>query len=123
MYQLPDLSAVLENLDIEKIANSLFTKGLDLLRNVYGSVIGEVSPDRTASTVLETSLKHFLPKELTPEISNYFSRIALRTLVGLPAIDINDRDKDAIHRLRGSISWISKKKVDVTEIVRDMRDG
>lgn len=123
MYRLLDLSKGLENLDMGKIANTQFIKGLDFLRSVFGSVIGEASMDRTASIVLETSSKYLLPKDLTPEMSNYFSRIALRTLVGLPIIDINDRDKDAVHKLKGSISWISKKEIDVTEIIRDIRDG
>lgn len=123
MYRLLDLSASLQNLDVGKTANTLFIKGLDFLRSAYSSAMGEVSPDRTTSAILETSLKHFFPEELIPEMSSYSSRISLRTLVGLPLIDINDRDKDAIHRLKGSISWISKKKVDVTETIRSMRDG
>jgi len=123
MYRLIDLSKVLENLNIGKIANTLLIKGLNSLRSMFSSVIGEASIDITASIVLETSSKCFLTKEMTPEMSNYFSRIALRTLVGLPVIDINYRDKDAVHKLKGSISWISKRKIDVTEIIRDIRDG
>lgn len=123
MYRLLDFSASLENLNIEKTANTMFAKRFEFLRHVYGSLIGEMSPDRTSSIVLETSLKRFFHKELTPEVSNYYSRMSLRSLVGLPVIDINGRDNDAVPRLKGSISWISKKKVDVTEIIRDMRDG
>ncbi len=123
MYRLLDFSASLENLNIEKTANTMFAKRFEFLRHVYDSLIGEISPDRTSSIVLETSLKRFFHKELTPEVSNYYSRMSLRSLVGLPVIDINGRDNDAVPRLKGSISWISKKKVDVTEIIRDMRDG
>jgi len=123
MYRLLDFSTSLENLNIEKTANTMFAKRFEFLRHVYDSLIGEISPDRTSSIVLETSLKRFFHKELTPEVSNYYSRMSLRSLVGLPVIDINGRDNDAVPRLKGSISWISKKKVDVTEIIRDMRDG
>jgi hypothetical protein len=101
----------------------MFTKSFEVLRHVYDSLMGERSPDKTSSTVLEASLRHFFPKELTYEVSNYHQRMSLRSLVGLPAIDINYRDNDAILRLKGSISWMSKKKVDVTEIIRDIRDG
>lgn len=122
MYRLLDVSPVFENFDLRKVANIVLTKSFSFLEEIFGNA-GEISPNSIASAVLESSLKQFVPKEMTPEVSNYYSRMSLRTLVGLPTIDINDRDDDAILRLRGSISWISKKKVDVTEIIRDMRDG
>lgn len=122
MYNPLDMSVGFRNLDLGKTANAVLLKCLGFMERTLGSTI-KASLNHAAEAVLESSLKQLIPKEMTPEMSDYLSRVALRTLVGLPRIDINDRDDDAILRLKGSISWIGKKKVDVTEIIRDMRDG
>jgi hypothetical protein len=123
MYFLPDFSLTFKNLDLRKVSNSILSKNFDLLIGIFKRLIETVSPVDTAEFMLESSLKHYIPKEITPEISAYLSRITLRSLFGLPSIGISSRDKDAIRKLKGSISWISKNKIDVTESIRKMREG
>jgi len=50
----------------------------------------------------------------------YYSRVNLRLLLGLSPK--YKEDPEAIKALSGSISWITNKKIDVTEIIRNMRD-
>lgn len=122
MYRLLDVSSVFENFDLRKTGNIILMKSFDFLERMLGNT-SKTSPSNTAEVVLKSSLQQFIPREMTPEMSNYLARVALRTLVGLPPIEINARDKDAISKLKGSISWISKEKIDVTEIIREMRDS
>lgn len=122
MYRLSDVSSIFENFDLRKTGNIILMKSFDFLEGMLGNV-GKTSPSNTANVILRSSLQQFIPREMTPEMSNYLARVALRTLVGLPLIEITAKDKDAISKLKGSISWISEKKIDVTEIIREMRDS
>lgn len=122
MY-FPDFSSTLENLDLKKTGASILEKNLDFLRGIYKHFMENISPITTTGLVLETYLEHCTPKEITPEMSEYLSRMTLRTLVGLPSININTKKKDAIKKLEGSISWITKEKIDVTEFIREMRES
>jgi 5,10-methenyltetrahydromethanopterin hydrogenase len=121
MYRLLDISAVFENLDLRKVANIVLMKSFSFLEGIFGD-IGETSPNQIASAVLEGSLKRLIPKEMPPEVSDYLSRNTLRSIAGLSPIEINTMDKDAIRKLKGSISWLTKGKIDVTEIIREMRE-
>jgi len=122
MYRMLDVSLVLENFDLQKIANTVLIKSLDFLEKIFGDT-SRASPSHAADAVLESSIQHFIPREMTPEMSNYLSRVALRALVGLPPIEIHIRDRDALRKLKGSIAWISKEKIDVTESIRRMRES
>ncbi|MCJ7634548.1 hypothetical protein MUP77_19420 [Candidatus Bathyarchaeota archaeon] len=121
MYRLLDVSSVLENLDLGKVASAVLTKSFSFVEGFFGDT-RETSPSFIASAVLENSLKQLFPKEMTPEVTDYLSRTALRSIVGLSPIEIGGRDKDAITKLKGSISWLTKEKIDVTEIIREMRE-
>ena len=121
MYRLLEVSSVFENFDLRKVANIVLMKSFSFLEGIFGDT-GEMSPNHIASAVLESSLKQLVPKEITPEVTDYLSRNTLRSLVGLSPIDINTRDKDALRKLKGSISWLSKEKIDITEIIREMRE-
>jgi len=121
MYRLLDVSSVFESFDLRKVANVVLIKSFSFLAGIFGDA-GETSPNHIASAVLESSLKHLVPKEMTPEVTDYLSRSTLRSIVGLSPIEINTMDKDALHKLKGSISWLSKEKIDVTEIIREMRE-
>ena len=50
-----------------------------------------------------------------------YSAMKLRTLVGLSPC--YEQDDKAIRSLDGSVSWVSKKKVDATKLIRDLRDN
>ena len=121
MYCLLDVSSVFENLDLRKTADTILMKSLGFLERAIGFTIKQ-SQNHIAEAVLESSLKHLIPKEMSPEISDYLSRTALRSMIGLMPIEVGARDKDAILKLKGSISWLSKEKIDVTEIIREMRE-
>jgi len=122
MYRLLDLSLALENLDLGKVASAVLTKSFSFVQGFFGDT-GETSPSFIASAVLANSLRQLIPKEMTPEVTDYLSRTALRSIVGLSPIKIGSRDKDAITKLKGSISWLTKEKIDVTEIIREMRES
>lgn len=67
-------------------------------------------------------LKQILPKPmLIPE--DRYKRLNLRLLVGLPPISKQDENPESIKELGGCISWISKNKIDVTELIREIRDN
>jgi predicted regulator of amino acid metabolism with ACT domain len=121
MYQLLDVSSLLENFDLRKTANIVLMKSFSILEGILGGA-ERTSPNHVASAVLESSLKHLIPKEISPEVADYLSRNTLRSIVGLRPIEINTTDKDAIRKLKGSISWLSKEKIDITEIIREMRE-
>jgi len=121
MYRLLDMSAVFEDFDLRKVANVVLMKSFSFLEGIFGDA-GEISPNQIASAVLESSLERLVPKEITPEVTDYLSRNTLRSIIGLSPIQINTIDKDAIRKLKGSISWLSKEKINVTEIIREMRE-
>jgi len=121
MYRLLDVSLALQNLDLGKTASAILIKSFSFVEGFFGDTT-EASPSFIASAVLENSLKQLIPKEMTPEVTDYLARTALRSIVGLSPIDIGSRDKDAIIKLKGSISWLTQKKIDVTEIIREMRE-
>lgn len=121
MYVPLDFSLMFENINLGKISGLILAENFDFLKRMFNSAIG-MSPSNRAEAVLESSLKRIIPTEIPPEMSTYLSRVALRSIVGLKPIEINAKDKGAIRKLKGSISWISKEKMDVTEIIRDMRD-
>lgn len=58
-----------------------------------------------------------------PKVEDYSQRLILRSLVGLPYISLSDERPTAINELSGSISWIVRKKINVTEFLREMRDS
>jgi hypothetical protein len=116
-----DISLGFGHLDLRKTANNVLLKCLDFVQKALSSTI-ETSPNQTAETVLENSLKQFIPAGITPEVADYLSRNTLRAIVGLPPIQINATDKDAIRKLKGSVSWLSKEKINVTDIIREMRE-
>lgn len=118
----PDFSPIADNLDLKKTVVSVLQKNFDFLRDVYKRSMENFSPTVTAQLILKSSLERCTPKDFTPEISEYLSRMALRNLVGLPSFEINVKKKDAIEKLEGSISWITKEKIDVTEFIREMRE-
>lgn len=117
-----DFWSIADNLDLRKTVSSVLQKNLDLLRAMYTRNIENFSPPITARLILESSLERCTPKEITPEMSQYFSRMALRNLVGLPSLEMNTKEKDAIKKLEGSISWMTKEKIDVTDFIREIRD-
>jgi len=120
MYRQLGISSGFGNLDLGKTAN-IVLENLDFPKKIFGYTI-ETSPDHVAKAILENSLKQFVPEEMPPEVSDYLSRNTLRSIVGLSPIEIGTIDKDAIRKLKGSISWLSKGKIDVTEIIRQMRE-
>lgn len=121
MYRQSGISSGFGNLDLGKTANAVLSRSFDFLERVLGYAI-ETSPNHVAKAILENSLKQLVPKEMPPEVLDYLSRNTLRSIVGLSTIEINTIDKDAIRKLKGSISWLSKEKIDVTEIIREMRE-
>ena len=53
--------------------------------------------------------------------SDFNARLSLRSMLGLsPAFK---EDANAIEHLSGSISWITREKIDVTSMLRKMRDN
>jgi len=74
------------------------------------------------TTVIQSTLRlqkqmlGFLPKEK----EDYYSRLYLRSLCGLPPMPI--RVNDNIQELKGAISGIVGKKINVTDMIRDLRD-
>lgn len=121
MY-FPDFVSILDNLDLKKTVASILEKNFDFVRGIYQDVIKNISPITTSKSMLEISLEQCILREITPEMSEYLSRMALRTLVGLPPIEIDTRKKDAMKKLEGSISWMTKEKIDVTEFIREIRE-
>ena len=121
MY-FPDFSSILDNLDLKKTGASILEKNFDFLRGVYKGIIESISPITTSESMLETSLEKCILAEITPEMSEYLSRMALRSLFGLPSIGIESKDTDAIKKMEGSISWLTKEKINVTEIMREIRE-
>lgn len=121
MY-FPDFLSIADNLDLRKTVSSVLQKDLNFLKEMYKRSIENFSPAITAQLVLESSLEQCTPKEITPEVAQYLSRMALRNLVGLPSLEINTKKKDAIKKLEGSISWMTKEKIDVTELIREIRE-
>lgn len=57
---------------------------------------------------------------LLPHQEDY-SRLNLRLALGLPPVF--EEDPEAIRSLEGAISNITKEKIDVTEIIRNIRDN
>lgn len=121
MY-FPDFWSIADNLDLRKTVSSVLQKNLDFLREMYKRNIDNFSPPITAHLILENSLARYTPKEITPEMSQYLSRLALRNLVGLPPLEMNTKEREAIKKLEGSISWMTKEKIDVTDFIREIRE-
>ena len=58
---------------------------------------------------------------LLPHQGDYYSRLDLRLALGLSPVF--EENPEAIRSLEGAISNITKEKIDVTEIIRNMRDN
>ena len=112
MFELLDFSEILNSFDLSKIVDSVFMDNYVFLKNVYNNIISKIGIDNSVSILLKP----------TPEMSEYTSRMALRSLVNLPPIGMNTADTNAIKKLKGSISWFSSEKIDVTETIREIRD-
>jgi len=123
MNFFPDFSPILKNFNLIKTIDSILNKNFDFVREMHKYVSENFSPANTAKSMLKSSLELYIPKEITPEVGEYLSRMALRTLVGLPIIGITVREVNAIKELEGSISWLTKDKIDVTELIRRLREG
>ena len=121
MFELFDFSKVLDSFNFAKVINSIFMDNYLYLRNLCNNIIGKVSQSNSIRTMLKPTLC-VQPEEKYSEMTEYASRIALRSLVNLPPVDANVADINAIKELKGSISWISKNKIDVTEVIREIRD-
>lgn len=57
------------------------------------------------------------------EPKDHYQRLYLRSLVGLPTIPKAGADLASVRDLKGCISWVSKSKIDVTELIREIRDS
>jgi len=78
--------------------------------------------ERIANLNTDVLIKHIpLKYMLKPE--DHYQRLNLRLLVGLPLISQKDESPDNIVELGGCVSWISKNKIDVTELIREIRDS
>jgi hypothetical protein len=77
------------------------------------------------NVVLETDmlLKQTTLKTVTgPE--DHYQRLYLRSLAGLPMIPKTATgNRSNVDDLKGCLSWISKGKIDVTELIREIRDS
>jgi hypothetical protein len=77
------------------------------------------------NVVLETDMilkQTTLKTIIGPE--DHYQRLCLRSLAGLPAIPrtINENPV-SVTDLKGCLSWVSKGKIDVTELIREIRDS
>jgi hypothetical protein len=68
----------------------------------------------------EILLKQTMLKPIT-EPKDHYQRLYLRNLVGLPPIP--KTETASVEDLKGCISWISTSKIDVTELIREIRDS
>lgn len=116
MFGLFDFSKIFDTFNLSKIVNSVFMNSYTSFKDMTKKII----PDNSVINVLNPSLG-LAPPEITPETSGFASRIALRSLAGLPPIAPAQKT-NTIEQLSGSISWLSKEKIDVTEVIRELRD-
>jgi hypothetical protein len=66
----------------------------------------------------QTTLKTVIGSE------DHYQRLYLRSLAGLPTIPRNiGGTYSSVTDLKGCLSWISKGKIDVTELIREIRDS
>jgi hypothetical protein len=66
----------------------------------------------------QTTLKTIIGQE------DHYQRLYLRSLAGLPAIPkTTDESFPNATELKGCLSWVSKRKIDVTELIREIRDS
>lgn len=77
------------------------------------------------NVVLETDM---LLKQTTPKTfigrEDHYQRLCLRSLAGLTAIPKTiDENQASVTDLKGCLSWVSKRKIDVTELIREIRDS
>jgi hypothetical protein len=77
------------------------------------------------NVILETDMllkQTTLKTMIGPE--DHYQRLYLRSLAGLPTIPrTTDEDHSSVADLKGCLSWISKGKIDVTELIREIRDS
>lgn len=122
MYSFPDFSSVFKALSFKKIVDSILKKNLNFLKEVHQRLKENIVPSQAVQKMFMASLEKYTLKEVTPNMMDYLSRMALRSLVGLPLIEMSIQNKDAIKQLEGSISWITEKEMDITEFLRKMRE-
>jgi SH3-like domain-containing protein len=66
----------------------------------------------------QTTLKTIIGPE------DHYQRLYLRSLAGLPAIPKTTNENHTnVTDLKGCLSWVSKGKIDVTELIREIRDS
>lgn len=77
------------------------------------------------NVILETDMllkQTTLKTMIGPE--DHYQRLYLRSLAGLPTIPrTTNEDHSSVADLKGCLSWISKGKIDVTELIREIRDS
>jgi len=117
MFGLFDFSKIVDSFNLAKMANSIFMTSYTSFKNFIKKAV----PNNSIANVLTPPLS-FISRKMTPEMSEYASRIALRSLVGLSPLATNTLGANAVKRLSGSVSWISAEKIDVTEVIRELRD-
>jgi hypothetical protein len=114
MFELLDFSKIINSFNLSKIVNTIFTDNYNFLKNIYDNISSKVTIS------IGNSVTGLINP--TPEMSEYVSRMALRSLVDLSPIGMTIADENAIRKLKGSISWFSAEKMDVTETIREIRD-
>jgi len=109
-------------LNLKSRVEFILEKNLASLTASYGSLKENIAPSETTKRMMISSLKPYVLREIPPETVEYFSRMTLRSLAGLPPIQISTKNRNAIKELEGSISWITEGEIDVTEFIRKMRE-
>lgn len=120
---LPNISPMFGFLNLKDKIESILENNLASLKALHRSLKENIVLPEMAERMMMSSLKLYTQREITPEMVEYLSRMALRSLASLPPIQISTKNRDAIKKLEGSISWITEKEIDVTEFIREMREG
>ena len=105
---------------------------ITILSNFANAVAKLISKVSTLFTSFETfQMQEYVKKSqdiqrqvlgiFLPQQEEYYSRLSLRLALGLPPVF--EEDPEAIRSLEGVISNITKEKIDVTGIIRNMRDN
>ena len=105
---------------------------ITILSNFTNAVADLISKVSMLFTSFETSqIQEYVEKSqdiqrqvlgiFLPHQEDYYSRLSLRLALDLPPVF--EEDPEAIKSLEGAISNITKEKIDVTEIIRNMRDN
>ena len=83
------------------------------LLNVYDNT-GESSPNRIAKAISENSLHQLGAGEMPPDAASALQRTAVRSIVVLTLVEVDPGDSDAMIKMKGAVSWVSKAKVDAS---------